>query len=81
MYIWNYSMNMYVLNNHCQLSRTCLIGSFAYQQIDEKFDVNRKCSISDLVIDVAFRNKTFKLYLLVDFSLEKQISVNIRLLG
>ena len=29
---------------HSQLSRTCLIGSLAYQQIDEKLDVNRKIS-------------------------------------
>ena len=29
---------------HSQLSRTCLIGSLAYQQIDEKLDVNRKSS-------------------------------------
>ena len=27
-----------------QLSRTCLIGSLAHQQIDEKLDVNRKSS-------------------------------------
>ena len=30
--------------NHSQLSRTCLIGSLAHQQIDEKLDVNRKSS-------------------------------------
>ena len=29
---------------HSQLSRTCLIGSLAYQQIDEKIDVTRKSS-------------------------------------
>ena len=29
---------------HCQLSRTCLIGTLAYQEIDEKIDVNRKSS-------------------------------------
>ena len=27
-----------------QLSRTCLIGTLAYQEIDEKIDVNRKSS-------------------------------------
>ena len=29
---------------HSQLLRTCLIGSLAYQQIDEKIDVTRKSS-------------------------------------
>ena len=29
---------------HSQLSRTCLIGTLAYQQIDEKTDVNHICS-------------------------------------
>ena len=29
---------------HSQLSRTCLIGTFAYQEIDEKVDVSRKSS-------------------------------------
>ena len=29
---------------HSQLSRTCLIGTLAYQEIDEKIDVNRKSS-------------------------------------
>ena len=31
-------------NQHSQLSRTCLIGTLAYQEIDEKIDVNRKRS-------------------------------------
>ena len=30
--------------NHSQLSRTRLIGTLAYQEIDEKIDVNRKSS-------------------------------------
>ena len=33
-----------VLTLHSQLSLTCLIGSLAYQQIDEKIDVTRKSS-------------------------------------
>ena len=32
------------LLKHSQLSRTCIIGSLAYQQIDEKLDVNRQSS-------------------------------------
>ena len=31
-------------SQHSQLSRTRLIGTLAYQEIDEKIDVNRKSS-------------------------------------
>ena len=33
-----------IVNKHSQLSRTRLIGTLAYQEIDEKIDVNRKSS-------------------------------------
>ena len=33
-----------IKKKHSQLSRTRLIGTLAYQEIDEKIDVNRKSS-------------------------------------
>ena len=32
------------MDGHSQLSWTCLIGTLAYQEIDEKIDVNRTTS-------------------------------------
>ena len=40
--IWTNGDTIFCL--HSQLSRTCLIGTLAYQEIDEKIDVNRKSS-------------------------------------
>ena len=41
-------------SNHSQLSWTCLIGTPAYKQIDEKIDYDRKCS----EISGVWRNST-----------------------
>ena len=41
---WDAALQLTSRITHSQLSRTRLIGTLAYQEIDEKIDVNRKSS-------------------------------------